>query len=567
MNLRIGLHLKLALTNGLVCLLSAVILELLSRLAGWTPPLTAAQTIWGILGFGVTGFLVGLAVNTGYVRRVRHALEISRVWLLGNLVTRTEDHPGDEIGLLAENMNQLAHQLQNDERDLAELRQREARLADQVRALSILEERNRMARELHDTVKQHIFSLSMIASAISDREKTRNVVVPAEPVVPSELDAMIQQMKTSAQAAQVELSRLIEDLHPASLNERGLAASLNDYTLILGAREHLLIYLDVQGSDTLIPLPVSEALYRVAQEALNNVIQHARATRVNLDLKIIPEQVTLRICDNGVGYDTSQPHRGMGTANMQERLLPVNGRLAIESRIGRGTTVTAEVGLTRSMLPSTFAAVDQNRPSTAIENWSWVGQKLVIPVGQTWPWLPADEVYLLRPLVESSAEALTLRSTPGVFGFGKEIVIQTGPTGAALARIRVTRNGYEWHAEGAPWSLRHVPGMDGNWVLYRNEQPIAAAQHQGRQMQVWNEFIYAGRGYRLSCAGAAKGACGLFDADNQELLHAVREPRLEITLNRAVPLPLLLTAVLRLIDEHTMLPNGSADETNSETTI
>lgn len=563
MNLRIGLHLKLALTNGLACLLAAAILQAIAWLAGWA---AFAQPVWSIFALGVTGFLAGLVINLGTVRRVRHALEISRAWLLGNLATRTADRPGDEIGLLAENMNQLARQLQNDERDLAELRQREARLADQVRALSILEERNRMARELHDTVKQHIFSLSMIASAIADRQKPREPVAPVEPEAPGELMPMIQQMKASAQAAQAELSRLIEDLHPASLSERGLAASLNDYTLILGAREHLLIYLNVQGNDALVPLPVSEALYRVAQEALNNVIRHARATRANVDLQIIPEQVTLRVSDNGVGYDTSQLRRGMGTANMQERLLSVNGRLAMESWVGRGTTVTAEVGLTRPIQASSFAAADQDLPNTAIENWVWVGQKLVIPVGQTWPWLPADEAYLLRPLVEPGAGPLWLQTVPGVLGLGKELDIEP-VDGPAVARVRANHGGYDWRAEGAAWSLRRVPGTDGNWVLYRNEQPMAAAQHQGRQMQVWNEIIYAGRGYRLSCTDTARREYGLFDADHQELLHAAGEPRLEIALNRAIPLPLLLTAVLRLIEERNLLSNGSAVEPTRENTF
>ena len=86
----------------------------------------------------------------------------------------------------------------------------------------------------------------------------------------------------AAQSAQRETTRLIEDLRPGSLEEQGLAAALNDYTLLFGAQEHLLVYLDVQCNDKTLPPAAAEALYRVAQESLHNVARHAHATRVDV---------------------------------------------------------------------------------------------------------------------------------------------------------------------------------------------------------------------------------------------------------------------------------------------
>jgi regulator of protease activity HflC (stomatin/prohibitin superfamily) len=93
----------------------------------------------------------------------------------------------------------------------------------------------------------------------------------------------------------------------------------------------------VQGNDALLPPSVAEALCRVTQEALHNVARHARATRADVNLRCLPEQVMLTVRDNGVGFDTGQARRGLGLANMQERVMSVGGRLAVESQPGAGT--------------------------------------------------------------------------------------------------------------------------------------------------------------------------------------------------------------------------------------
>ncbi len=279
-------------------------------------------------GFGLVGLValslvyslpVSMVMTISLARRMQRLRYVSSAWLRGDFRARISDRAGDDLGALSGQLDLLAHQLEHSERDLSEERERNARLADQVRELAVVEERNRLARDLHDGVKQYLFSLGMTASAVRGRlEGMRWGSSPERgaegsgDAPPTDLIEMVTEVENSARTAQREMTRLIEDLRPVSLQETGLAAALNSYTLLFGAREHLLIYLDVQGSDSQLPLSTSEALYRLAQEALLNVARHAMATRVDIDLKCLPEQVILVLHDNGVGFDTSRPSRGLG---------------------------------------------------------------------------------------------------------------------------------------------------------------------------------------------------------------------------------------------------------------
>jgi len=532
---------KLTLTHAAVTLAAVLVAE---GIALGALALLAPQITWGLhvalvtIGAALVGLLLGAWASRSLARRLQRTLEVSRAWLCGNLSLRIADPAPDDLGILAGQLDLLAGHLEQDEQDLETLRERNVCLTDQVRAMAVVEERNRLARELHDSVKQHLFSLAMTAGGIRTR-------FDALPDVPDDLAEMVREAETMAQAAQQEMTRLIKDLRPASLQEQGLAAALNDYTLLFGAREHLLIYLEVQGNDALLPLPVAESLYRVVQEALHNVARHARATRVDVHLRCIPEQVVLTIRDNGVGFDTGQARRGLGLANMQERMLVVGGRLTIESQTGTGTTVLAEVGLTYPLsLQTEIARLDKDRPRPTLEHWAWLGRELVIPVGQTWPWLPADRVYLRRPLVEPGEEPLIIKST-GFLGLKRNYILQ--PERRRM-RIHCSRSGYKWRSEGASWALRRTRDLSGRMVLMRNGQPLAAMQYQGRLLNTWTEIVYDGRGYRLSHVKDRPGSLVLVDEAGNEALFIAGGASPQIELRRALPLPLLAMAAMRIVE-------------------
>lgn len=538
------------------------------------------HTVLVLISATLVGLGLGAWLSRNVSRRLQHIIAVSRAWTRGNLLLRIEGSASDDLGLLARQLNLLAEHLEQDEQDLDELRERNIRLTDQVRALAVVEERNRLARELHDSVKQHLFSLAMTAGGVRTRfEALQNAGEDTASLPPysastlSELDEMVQEIETTAQAAQREMTRLIKDLKPSSLQERGLATALNDYTLLLGAREHLLIYLEVQGNDALLPPPVAEALYRVAQEALHNIARHARATRVDVHLRCIPELVALTIRDNGVGFDAERErgvsktatHQGLGLASMEERMLDVGGRLTVESQPGAGTTVLAEVGLTHPLGPrSELERLDKNRPRPTIENWPWLGQRLVIPVGQTWPWLPADQVHLRRPLLEPIEEPLNIKQAHGFLGLKRGYALYLGRRRKPLIRVHHGRSGYEWELEGASWALRHIRGLNGRMVLRRNRQPLAAMQYQGRFLNTWSEIVYDGRGYRLSYAKDTSGKYILADETGDALLFSQDGDLPQITLHRALPLPLLTMVALRIVDE-TASPTAAAETVEGAT--
>jgi signal transduction histidine kinase len=571
---RLNLQRKLTLAHGVVSLAAVLFAEgmALGAVAAITRQPIFTRSVWSLhvalatVGAAAAGLLLGAWASRRVTRRVDRTLKVSQMWLRGNLSLRIADPLADDLGLLAEQLDSLAGHLEQDEQDLDELRERNMRLSDQVRALAVVEERNRLARELHDSVKQHLFSLAMTTGAIRAR-------FDALPDAPSELVEMAREIETTAQIAQRETTRLIEDLRPGTLQEQGLAAALNDYTLLCGAREHILIYLDVQGNDKVLPPSLAEALYRVAQEALHNVARHAQATRVDVHLRCLPMQVTLTAHDNGIGFDTSQPRRGLGLANMQERMLTVGGRLSIESRPGSGTTVMAEVALPHPW-PTDAACdarpeiyrQDRRRPSPTIENWAWLGQRLVIPVGQTWPWLPADQMHLRRPLIEPGQKPLAIQTKAGFLGLKRGYVLhvlrvsEQDQHRLPLARVSRSHSGYEWKAEGASWALRRVQSPSGRMVLTRNGQPLAAMQYRGRLLDTWSEIIYDGRGYRLCHIKGEDGAdgCVLADESGDEYLSVEGGRAPQVELRRPLPLPLLVMAAMRVLDE--AVPNTAAME-------
>lgn len=498
---------------------------------------------------------LGLWASYRLSQRTRRLLEAGRAWLRGNLALRVDDPYGDELGDLGGQLNLLAEQLGEDEQDLKELHERNARLTDQVRALTVVEERNRLARELHDSVKQHLFSLAMTASALRTH-------FDRMPHPPAELTEMVHEIEGAAQDAQRETTRLIEDLRPGSLQEQGLAKALNDYTLLFGAQEHLLVYLDIAGDDAAPPLSptVAETLYRVAQEALHNVARHAHATRVDVHLHILPERATLSIEDNGIGFDPITARKGLGMANMQERVMAVGGRLAVKSQVGVGVTVTTEIGLPSAFTPQTRAGLlGDSHPSPTYDNWAWLGQKLVIPVGQMWPWLLADMVYLRDPLIVPREATLSVQRAEGFLGMGRGHTLQFEQQPTPLARLYRTHTGYKWRSEGARWVLRIIQGLNGRMVLLRNQQALAALQYQGRQMNTWTEIVYDDHSYHLSYTREKACTFSLINEQNVPLLCAEGLELPKLTLYHPLPLPLLITTVARILDElATAAPNVAA---------
>jgi signal transduction histidine kinase len=540
---------------------------LLPWLVTWVPLHTAAvAAVAAVLG-GTAAYLAGRQAQ----RRLADLVMVAEAWLRGNLTLRINDPTDDAIGALARRLDALVEHLEEDEQDLDRLRESNARLTDQVRALAVVEERNRLARELHDTVKQHLFSLAMTASAARTQFEMQQ---PSQADAPEPgsggergsvadvlevyeaLEPMVREMETEARAAQRETTRLIEDLRPASLHQRGFAEALNDYTLLFGAQEHILVYLDVQCEDQSLPPSVTEALYRVAQETLHNVARHARATRVDIRVRCTRRRIMMTIEDNGVGFEMGRARQGLGITNMQERIMAVDGRLTVESEPGVGTTVHAEVEVGPDIRSLSSDAERAARPRT--EAWGWLGQKLMIPVGQMWPWSSPDQArYLRRPTVEPGR--FVLKRERHFLGLLHRYGLWAAerPQHHPIVRIYPERAGARWEIDGRDWTLRHVRGLKGRAILERGELPLAAMQYRGRELDTWTDIIYDDTFYRLAHVEDGKGGFVLSDEDD-ELFLTIEGARMR--LHQTLPLPLVVMVAARFIEESAIRriadPNG-----------
>ena len=198
----------------------------------------------------------------------------------------------------------------------------------------MVEERNRLARELHDSVKQHMFTSALLVRAARK-------LFPRDPEGAQQ--HLIQAEELSEQAQQ-ELSAAIQALRPAVLEDLGLAMVLQDDARDWSRHAGIAVDVRVHGVRK-SPLQIEEALFRVSQQSLANVARHSRASEVKIQLTWNEEEVSLSICDNGQGFDTARSvGKGLGLTSMRERVESLHGQLSISSS-EEGTTVEAHVPL------------------------------------------------------------------------------------------------------------------------------------------------------------------------------------------------------------------------------
>jgi two-component system nitrate/nitrite sensor histidine kinase NarX len=254
--------------------------------------------------------------------------------VIGSLVVTdklggTADFEKDDLDLLVGFANQAAIAIEN------------AKLYQQAQHLAVIEERNRLARELHDAVTQTLFSASLIAEAVP-------AAWEKDPLQGSEL---LLDLRSLSRGALAEMRTLLLELRPAALVETHLEDLLRQLGEAASGREGIPVNIQVEGEGT-IPHEVHVAIYRIAQEAVNNTVKHARASRIDIHLcypcqeendqsKAHPCSVQLCIADDGRGFDVDQaPRHRLGLGIMHERAQAIGAKLTISSRLGEGTRVT-----------------------------------------------------------------------------------------------------------------------------------------------------------------------------------------------------------------------------------
>ncbi|MCL4258980.1 MAG: GAF domain-containing sensor histidine kinase, partial [Anaerolineales bacterium] len=212
-----------------------------------------------------------------------------------------------------------------------------ARLRQQVEQMAVQEERSRLSRELHDSVTQSLYSLTLLAEGWRRLAKNGRL---------EQIDEALTELGQIAQQALREMRLLVYALRPLSLEEAGLIGALHQRLNAVEKRSGVdarLVVTDVLE----LPAPVENCLYRIAQEALNNSLKHAVATAITVRVAATTGQVTLEVTDNGRGFAPALAHEspGIGLSSMRERAEKLGGTVTILSAPGQGTTVRVQMPL------------------------------------------------------------------------------------------------------------------------------------------------------------------------------------------------------------------------------
>ncbi|MBA2631899.1 MAG: GAF domain-containing protein, partial [Chloroflexi bacterium] len=218
-------------------------------------------------------------------------------------------------------------------RDISERERLEGDLRDQAAELAASQERAHLARELHDSVTQALFSMGLTL-------RTMEILLETDPGAAKDKVAELRELQRDALA---EMRTLIFELRPSSLESDGLVQALRTHATAVQRRTGLTIVVDAAPVERL-PLAAEEALYRIGQEALHNVVKHANASNVTLRIFRDGDRVRLSVSDDGVGFAPDEVPRGhLGLIGMRQRVDLVGGELRVESRPGEGTLIEAGV--------------------------------------------------------------------------------------------------------------------------------------------------------------------------------------------------------------------------------
>lgn len=264
------------------------------------------------------GALFGLLSTGRLIRRIRRLSDGTSAMAHGDLQVRIPVSSGDEVGRLEQAFNSMAERL-----DAAVAEQRAAAGAEARRA-----ERGRIARELHDSISQDLFSVSLVAAGL------RKALAPG-----SVLQEQAESMERSLARTMREMRALLLELRPIQLEDAGLAAALEELCRAYETR------LGIPVTARLDPVPLDaaaeHAVLRVVQEAVGNAIRHGEPSAIEVRLVAAGDRVEVTVRDDGRGFDpagTSGRH-GMGLELMRERLREVGGAVQFDSAPGHGTTV------------------------------------------------------------------------------------------------------------------------------------------------------------------------------------------------------------------------------------
>ena len=306
----------------------------------------ANQAAAAMFGYSLAE-VIGLDVEQVYVHsedRARFREEIYRKGSVRDFEVKMYKKSGEEIDCLLTAALQRANAgtnlgIQGVIRDITEWKQAEEVQLQQTRELAVLEERNRMAREIHDTLAQGFTGIVLQMEAAEQAVETR----------PEEVTAHLSQAKSLARESLQEARRSVWNLLPQALEQLPLPEALEEEVHRSGVNAGWSrADFSLSGKPRDLPSPIQTGILRVCQESLSNIMKHANASEVTVNLAFHREGVNLSVRDNGRGFDPHQPgpvtqQGGFGLTGMKQRAALMHGELTIQSEPGRGTLVEIQV--------------------------------------------------------------------------------------------------------------------------------------------------------------------------------------------------------------------------------
>lgn len=301
--------------------------------ASWEEGILTSLTVIAVVVFIGAGY--GYWHSSKLTKRLEQLREAMLLLEKGNLTRNTLTLGEDEIGRLGKQLSRISTKWEDQVTSLQRLSTHNAELAERARYSAIIEERQRLARELHDAVSQQLFAISMTATAVGrtldkDVDKARKQI------------SLIEEMSSVAQS---EMRALLLHLRPVTLEGKTLAQGIIELLQELQAKVPIEIAWDM---DERIRLPkgIEDHLFRIVQEAISNTLRHSRATRMELKLNQPSDSIRLTIRDNGVGFVLDEKkHASYGLVSMKERVDEIGGAIHFVTAPGGGTRIEIRVPL------------------------------------------------------------------------------------------------------------------------------------------------------------------------------------------------------------------------------
>ncbi len=313
----------------------------------WQADAEGNFTFWSERATALFGWPAGAVVGASYMGVVDPSSHVEATETWGRMVQGEDDlvrvrlllrHldgstiPSEVSGVAIQRDGKFAG-AQGTVRDLRERERLEADLRRQAGELAARDERAHLARELHDSVTQALFSMTLITRSIE-------LLFTKDPAAAA---GRLETLRDLQRDALAEMRALIFELRPGGLEVDGLVAALRRQATAVQGRIGLPVVVEAE-LDERLPNEIEDCLYRIGQEALHNVVKHAAAHAVRLEIGRVADGVRVAVIDDGAGFDAdSVPPGHLGLAGMRARAERVGGRFRVESRKGKGTTIEVVV--------------------------------------------------------------------------------------------------------------------------------------------------------------------------------------------------------------------------------